>query len=338
MNLFSNSPIHKKNNQFSTEGDVEELLSFVEQQLRRKQWGEVVRVRELWFYKLVQSLYVDDAQRLNEMAILAADCLHQHHLVARFMHDLGDLQSSQGFYIEAMKTYESSFTQFETVLHDQVSATKSLLMLAIAHRAVGYIKKSKQLALQCIERAEGLDMVVWKAQPLNLLAWIERDQANYEMSLHYFYSALQIIEQHEAHDRIPMLVQEHYSIARVLILMNNLIKAEEHIKASIYWHNLANSTPIGFMAEKLLGDIAYIRKEYQVALSHYHLALDDVQAKMDERRVAECYWDLAKTNFSMKKFAKAFGYARFCLTQYRRLNLMTRSRVIAAIRTQFKSL
>ncbi len=68
-----------------------------------------------------------------------------------------------------------------------------------------------------------------------------------------------------------------------------------------------------------LGDVARVRKDYDLALDYYHQALQVDEARKDARGRAMRWERLGRTFVDLKDYARAAGYLHDALREFRRL-------------------
>jgi tetratricopeptide (TPR) repeat protein len=311
---------------FNLEADLDTTMRRLQTAFESQQWLVIISWRDFLQHKLDLERYFDEAICINEWAIEAATHQNNVLLIARYTHDLADMHSQQGNHKIAESFYSRSYDLYEQA-EDRVAATKSLHMLALTKRAIGENPEAETLAQQCLKRARVLDMGAWEAHPLHVLAWLARDNADYEKAIQYLSQALEIHTNSQEHDRTVMLAQSHYDIARTLIMIGSLSDAEQHIQSAIAWSDKGQVRRIYDMSLKVYGDLAIAQRDLQKAQMYYELALDKAQMAGDERRVAELYISLARVFWGIGLGRQAIAYFQMGVAQLRRLGLITPTRL-----------
>lgn len=304
---------------------------------RNQQWTEVVALHDSLRFGLDLSRRWSEAKAVTEMALAAARQLGDEKLQARYTHDLADANARLGYYREAEALYADSFVRFEQ--HgDYHSATKSLHLLAQTRRTLGKYVEAEAMARECLKRAARFDMGAWRAHPLHTLAYLARDRTDYARALEYLTEALRIHEDGDEHDRDFMLAQSHYDMARTLITMGDPSdRIAAHVNSVIELAKRGgNVRDLGYMALRLYGDYAFSEGELFQALIYYQRALDQAQATLDQRRVAEIWIELARTHWRSGHFRKALGYLLNVVGQLRGIGLLSPLRIWTVLHQRLK--
>lgn len=154
------------------------------------------------------------------------------------------------------------------------------------------------------------------AANLNNLGVIAQEQGNPDQALLYFQEALAI--NRELHD--PSGLSETLNNLGLV----NLSQGRVNEAQKIYLEALENARllppgPLLALSLTHLGDVARVRKDYDLALSYYHQALIVDEGRKDARGRAMRWERLGRTFLDLHDYARADVYLHDALREFRRL-------------------
>lgn len=114
-------------------------------------------------------------QRIDEEATRAAEALGRHADLGHFWGARGHNLHRQGFHRQAMAAFDRSMHYYDTA-GERWSSLKSYYMLALCRRALGDRAGAAQVLEDVLAQVDAADP--WRGNPLQVLAWLQRDEGD----------------------------------------------------------------------------------------------------------------------------------------------------------------
>jgi tetratricopeptide (TPR) repeat protein len=161
-----------------------------------------------------------------------------------------------------------------------------------------------------------IDRRVGIASNLNNLGVIAQEQDNPKQAVDYLEEALEI--NRELHD--PSGLSETLNNLGLVLLSQGLVNEAQ----TSYLEALENARqlppgPLLALSLMHLGDVARVRKNYDLALSYYHQAVVVDEGQKDARGRALRWERLGRTFLELKDYERAEFHLQFALKEFRRL-------------------
>lgn len=144
------------------------------QLMHAQDWEAIIRLR-----LLLTPLYSRDSvtglallQQIDDQAIAAAQRLGRSTDLGHFWGARGHNLHRQGFHQAASVAFQQSVRQYDLV-GETWPALKSYYMLALCRRAVGDRAAAMRILYDVLAQVDAADP--WRGNPLQVLAWLQRD-------------------------------------------------------------------------------------------------------------------------------------------------------------------
>ena len=170
---------------------IEKVLASFE---KEEDWQSVIRLRELF-----NNLFARDTlggygllQELDDKAIEAARKVGDKAELAHFLGARGHNYHRQGYHHDAITVFDESAYLYGEIGKD-FPALKSYYMTSLCYRALGNRPKAKKILADVIEKSDPNDG--WFGQPMQVLAWLTRDDGKLEEAENLLWRALELHKQ-----------------------------------------------------------------------------------------------------------------------------------------------
>jgi tetratricopeptide (TPR) repeat protein len=174
--------------------DLQAVDEALDTLIAQDNYAGIVRLRRLFTAVVARdSISVHKSlQRLTDEAIRAADKIgdikEQAHLLGANGHNL----HRQGLHQQSLDNFYRAYQLYEQI-GEPFEALKNYFMMALCHRALGNVAEAIHI-LQNVMARVGTDDP-WFGNPLNVLAWIERDNQHLAAAETMFRRALALHRQ-----------------------------------------------------------------------------------------------------------------------------------------------
>jgi tetratricopeptide (TPR) repeat protein len=173
------------------------LISFSEE----KDWQSIVKLR-----KLFDNLFASDTlggydllQELDQKAIEAARQLDDKAELAHLLDSRGHNYHRQGYHSNAIEAFDESAKLYRAIGKDFL-AIKSFYMTSLCHRALGDRDRARKVLNDVIQKIDPND--AWLGQPLQVLAWLARDEGKSQEAEKLLWQALELHKELEDSDML----------------------------------------------------------------------------------------------------------------------------------------
>lgn len=146
-----------------------------------KDWRGILQLEELFHHQITQeTLSVHQLFRdLSQKAIQSARFLNTKSKLADLLKLEGHNLHRLGFHKEALETFLEA-EQIYRAEQDLANAKDSLFMTTLCLRALRNFKGARGIVEQLLGETEPDDP--WRSHPLKMLAWLERDNKQFDIA------------------------------------------------------------------------------------------------------------------------------------------------------------
>lgn len=170
---------------------IEQALDTLHQQ---SDWSGLVRLRLLFLDICARDTFTGSAlvRRLETSAIQAARELNDKKLLAMFLGDQGHNLHRQGFHKQAIEAFKASSIYYAE-LGNHTFVLRNYHMTALCYRALHQWERAYAINRDVLDQVPQDDP--WRGNPLQVTAWLYRDQANWVKAEACLREALQYHKQ-----------------------------------------------------------------------------------------------------------------------------------------------
>lgn len=285
-----------------------------------ERWDDVLHLYEMFSSMLLtQSLTVGRLQELRnifeESAIEAAHALDAKELEARYLHDRGHFLHQVGRHEDAIRAFERS-AHLYAEQGQTFRALQSRYMTALCHRALNRGREAREILKQVLSQVQD---DVWRAHPLEVLAWLAMDDGDLQEAENLLREALALHRASDAPDKDVMIAQVQADLGEVLGLRGKFDEAERSFLESKSilerfsgqydrlwmrtmgkYAELLSSAGRHGEALKLLHEIEKMAGPYGAYDLFWRIEL----------ALAQTYWQIGKFDLALAKLRTALGVRR----------------------------
>jgi tetratricopeptide (TPR) repeat protein len=162
-------------------------------------WRGVLRLREMFTALFARDTFWGLAvlKRLDDEAIAAARRIDDKLVLAHLLGARGHNLHRQGFHLEAVRFFNESAALYNEI-GGSFYSLKSYYMTALCYRALGERKRTHQVLAEVLEEVSVDDP--WRGNPLQVMAWLARDERRFIEAEHFLQEALYLHERTEDPD------------------------------------------------------------------------------------------------------------------------------------------
>ncbi len=164
-------------------------------------WNGILRLRAIF-----APLYARDTvtglpalQLLDHHAIQAARYLGDRGELGHLLGSKGHNLHRQGYHQEAIHVFEESAHNYRETGKD-MEALKSYYMTSLCYRALGKREEAKRILETVLTQIDSADP--WRANPLQVMAWLIQDEGDLERSERLLRQALNLYRQTDNSDML----------------------------------------------------------------------------------------------------------------------------------------
>lgn len=213
-----------------TETDWKSFAEAIEHLEAQEDEEGMIRLR-----KLMVPLYARDSvtglpilEHIDHASIDAAKRLSRHADLGHFWGARGHNLHRQGFHQAALEAFENSITHYREV-DMRFRALKSLHMQSLCYRALGDVAAAKRVLQEVLAQTDPDDP--WRGNPLQVLAWIRRDEGDLEQAETLLQEAIRL---HRAGTESDLLVAGTLAdLGEINRLQKRYAQAEAHFNESL---------------------------------------------------------------------------------------------------------
>jgi len=156
-------------------------------------WSGLVRLRLLFLDICARDTFTGSAlvRRLETSAIQAARELNDKEHLAMFLGDQGHNFHRQGFHQQAIESFDAS-SLYYAELGNHTFVLRNYHMTALCYRALHQWERAYAITRKVLDQVPQDDP--WRGNPLQVLAWLYRDQAKWMEAEECLRDALQCHE------------------------------------------------------------------------------------------------------------------------------------------------
>lgn len=303
------------------EADIQRILSALRILREQRAWQDVLKLQEMFSsMMLTQKLTLGHLRTLRdaleENAIEATRALGLKDVEARYLHDRGQFLHQVGSHEKAIQAFDRS-AQLYSELGQSFHALESYYMTALCYRALNQVAKAEEVLARVLSEVKDN---VWRAHPLEVLAWIQLDKGNLPEVERLLRESLELHQSSDASNKDIMIAQVQADLGEVLGLMRRYDEAVKSFQESIellarypdQYDRLRARTTIKYAemlsdmgkndeALKLLHDVEKLISQYG--------GYSDLLWRI-ELDLARIYWRLRNLHTALLKLRVAFGIRR----------------------------
>jgi tetratricopeptide (TPR) repeat protein len=287
----------ESNNYRALEYELPNLWEVAQKSHQRKAWKIVLSFQDALRPFLDRRGYWSRSLILNDWAIEAAQALADEISVVRFTHDRADILHQQGKYHEAERLYQRCEAGYRT-LGEHTMAIKSRHMGSLAIRAQGRFIEAKQLCESTIREAHELGQDQWLAHPFYVRALLARDREDFQEAVQWIRESLVRLTGTE---EVAMLAQCHHFLGEVAFLQGDLIEAQAELESSLWMSQQIGSLRRVATTKRLLGDLACVEGNYELAGQRYDEALEIASRLGDQPETGRLFIAQAELMINLKQ-------------------------------------
>ncbi|NOX62893.1 MAG: tetratricopeptide repeat protein [Chloroflexi bacterium] len=206
------------------------LDSALSRALRERDDEAVVRLRLLFGFLLARDTVtgLQTMQRLEREAIESAKRLEDWQNLADFLGAQGHNLHRKGYHEEAIESFEQAYALY-TQLDQPFEALKNWFMTALCHRALGDREKAQNIIRDILQNVDEHDP--WRGNPLQVRAWLLRDEGRLEEAEQAMRAAL------EAHAQVAdgdiLVAGALADLGEILSMQRRFTEAEPCFRQSL---------------------------------------------------------------------------------------------------------
>lgn len=168
-------------------------------------------------------------ERMNESVIQSATDAQNDSMAGWFSHDMGNHYHRIGQHAKALGYFASAKHHFEKI-GEAFRVTESMQMSALCYRGMGDNAKAYDLIMQIRERVADDD---WRAHPIIVQAWLERDAGDLAKAEALFQEALAISAVKDDYGWRLLHAQTLTDLANIYVRMNRFDDALRTFQESL---------------------------------------------------------------------------------------------------------
>lgn len=289
--------------------------------LETKDWEGILQFEELFHHQISQeTLSVHQLfRKVSQEAIQAARILNKKNKLADLLKMEGHNLHRLGFHKNALDTFLEAEQIYRTE-QDLANAKDSLFMTTLCHRALRNFKDARRIAEQLLDESELNDP--WRAHPLKLLAWLERDNKKFATAEKLLRESIELYSKISETD--IFYADTLADLGEILGLQGSIENAKTYLQKSL---DVARSYK-GQYARQEARTLAKLA-ELTLSQGNYDEALEFLQKADDNIRGYGTYLDLlwkievirAMIYFQTGQILEGFRKLRSALNLHKGLNL-----------------
>jgi len=303
------------------EADIQRILSALHILREQRAWQDVLKLQEMFSsMMLTQKLTLGHLRTLRdaleENAIEATRALGLKDVEARYLHDRGQFLHQVGSHEKAIQAFDRS-AQLYSELGQSFRALESYYMTALCYRALNQVAKAEEVLDRVLSEVKDN---VWRAHPLEVLAWIQLDKGNLLEVERLLRESLELHRASDASNKDLMIAQVQADLGEVLGLMQRYDEAIKSFQESIellarypeQYDRLRARTTIKYA--EMLSDMGKndealkLLRDVEKLISQYG-GYSDLLWRI-ELDLARTYWRLRDIHTAVLKLRVAFGIRR----------------------------
>lgn len=303
------------------EADIQKILNALRILREQQAWQDVLKLQEMFSsMMLTQKLTLGHLRTLRdaleENAIEATHALGLKDVEARYLHDRGQFLHQVGSHEKAIQAFDRS-AQLYSELGRSFRALESYYMTALCYRALNQGAKAEEVLNRVLSEVKDN---VWRAHPLEVLAWIQLDKGNLLEVERLLRESLELHRASDAPNKDIMIAQVQADLGEVLGLVRRYDEGMKSFQESIellarypdQYDRLRARTTIKYaemLSDMRKNDEALeLLRDVEKLISQYG-AYSDLLWRI-ELDLARIYWRLRDTHTAVLKLRVAFGIRR----------------------------
>lgn len=198
--------------------------------INEQNWNGILRLRAVF-----TSLYARDTvtglhtlQLLDQYSIQAARHLGNKGELGHLLGSKGHNLHRQGYHQDAINIFEESALNYHESNKD-LDALKSYYMTSLCYRALGKRDEAKKILENVLNDTDQGDP--WRANPLQVMAWLIQDEGNLEESAKLLHQALILYRQ--TSDSDMLIVGALADLGEIADILGRTHEAREFFEESL---------------------------------------------------------------------------------------------------------
>lgn len=194
-------------------------------------WPNILRLREMFGFLVKGETTGGMAlvQQINEAAIRAAEQVQDHKLQARYLHDSGENYHRQGYHKKSIGAFERSYALYKEE-GENFRALESYYFSSLPYRALGETARAQEILENVLKEVPPDDS--WRANPLQVLSWMTRDEGRFPEAEELLREALELYKRHEGPESIHA-VQTLADLGEIIGLQSRFPEASTMFEESL---------------------------------------------------------------------------------------------------------
>jgi len=191
----------------------------------------IIRLREMFAFLITGETIggLDVVIRLNDTAVRAAQETGRSKLAAKYIHDKAENYHRRGYHKQSIREFERAAVLYAEAREPR-KALESYYFSALAYRALG--KRDRTLAILHDVLTQIGPSDPWRANPLEVLSWIYKDQRRYAEAEATLRTALSLYQELEGTNNVHA-VQTLADLGEILGLRGQFDDAKKAFAQSL---------------------------------------------------------------------------------------------------------
>ncbi|MBI4707589.1 MAG: tetratricopeptide repeat protein [Candidatus Omnitrophica bacterium] len=252
--------------------------------IESESWEDVIKLREMFGFLINGETTggMPVVMKLNDTSILAAEKMEKKILLAQYLHDNAENYHRKGYHKESVRDFERSALLYKQE-NEIRKSLESYYFSSLAYRALGKRKHALSILEDVLTQLSPDDP--WRANPLEVLSWIYRDEEQYSLAEQTLKTALSLYRKLEGYNSVHA-VQTLADMGEVLGLQGKFDEAVECFTQSL---KIVSSFNGQYDRQEARTKIKYA--ELLINKRDYHQALSLLNEADDKVRGYGHYYD-----------------------------------------------
>jgi tetratricopeptide (TPR) repeat protein len=207
---------------------IDEVLNLL---VKSESWEDIIKLRGIFSFLINGETTggMPVVMKLNSASIKAAEKLGKKNLQAQYLHDNAENYHRKGYHKESIRDFEQAAFLFKQE-NEIRKSLESYYFSSLAYRALGERKHALGILEDVIKQLEPDDP--WRANPLEVLSWIYRDEEKYSLAEQTLKTSLSLYQKLEGENSVHV-VQTLADLGEVLGLQGKFDESVEAFKRSL---------------------------------------------------------------------------------------------------------
>jgi len=253
---------------------IEQALNLL---IESKSWEDVIKLRETFSFLINGETTggMPVIMKLNDVSIIAAEKMGNKSLLAQYLHDNAENYHRKGYHKESVRDFERAALLYKQE-NESRKSLESYYFSALAYRGLGERKHALEILEEVLKQLDPNDP--WRANPLEVLSWIYRDDGKFSLAEQTLRTALELFQKLEGLNNIHA-VQVLNDLGEVISRQGRFDDAEKAFHQSLVmiedFQGQYNRQEARIMIK--YAEMLNIKKEYDHALNLLNKADDKIR-------------------------------------------------------------